>query len=118
MASFDWFPWYPVHYRRATRHLTDIQDLIYRRLIDEYMETREPLPDNDIALASISRVSVDVWTMARAIILPFFRQSDGKLFHKKCDEILEEKDRYPRRNRERALPARRNAGIRPLIFLK
>jgi uncharacterized protein YdaU (DUF1376 family) len=97
MASFDWFPWYPVHYRRATRHLTDMQDLIYRRLIDEYMETREPLPDNDIALASITRVCIDEWKMARAILLPFFRQSDGKLHHKKCSEILEEQQAVSRK---------------------
>ena len=43
----DWFPWYPERYKNKTLHLTVEQGGIYRRLIDHYMETRQPLPDND-----------------------------------------------------------------------
>lgn len=85
----DWFPWYPALYRADTMHLTAEQDGIYRRLIDHYMETRQPLPDNDMALARIAGVSVDAWAIAAAIIRPFFNASkSGLLHHKRCDTEL------------------------------
>lgn len=86
--SKEWFPWYPARFRADTMHLTAEQDGIYRRLIDHYMETGIPLPDNDAALARIAGIAVDSWTMAAAIIRPFFTQKDGRLFNKKCDEVL------------------------------
>jgi len=96
-SGYYWFPWYPELYRLDTQHLTAEQDGIYRRLIDCYMESRQPLPDNDVALARIAGVSVDAWAMAAAMLRPFFRPSkDGKLHHKKCDAELDRQDKLTR----------------------
>ena len=74
-------------------HLTAEQDGIYRRLIDHYMETRQPIPDNDSAIARITGISLDSWTIAAATIRPFFTPSkSGKLHHKRCDAELQRQD--------------------------
>lgn len=68
----EWFKWYPAIYVADTVHLSAEQDRIYRRLIDRYMRTRQPLPDNDNALARIAEVSLDSWchasTYSKAIL--------------------------------------------------
>jgi uncharacterized protein YdaU (DUF1376 family) len=88
----DWYPFYPALYRSHTMHLTAEQDGIYRRLIDYYMESRQPLPDNDFALARIASVDTDCFKHASSILRAFFEQSNGLLKHKKCDELLDEQD--------------------------
>ena len=49
----DWYPRNPRHYRRKTRGLTLAAHGAYGLLIDEYMDTEEPIPDNDRALAAV-----------------------------------------------------------------
>ena len=89
----EWYKWYPSIYRADTMHLTAEQDGIYRRLIDHYMETRQPLPDNDAALSRIAGVSFDSWAIAAAIVRPYFLPCDGhRLRHKMCDSVLAEQD--------------------------
>jgi uncharacterized protein YdaU (DUF1376 family) len=90
----DWYPWFFQLFKADTMHLDPYQDGCYRRLIDHYMETRQPLPDNDYALARIVGDSHPNWVaMASAIVRPFFIAKDGLLYHKKCDEILEDQDK-------------------------
>lgn len=88
-----WYPFFPKKFKSATRHLTAEQDGIYRRLIDEYMETREPLPDNDIALARIAGVSEINWLDASRILRAFFTHKNGLLFHPFCDQQLDIQDK-------------------------
>jgi len=94
----DWYPFYYNIFQADTLHLDPYQDGCYRRLIDHYMRTRQPLPDNDIALARIIGISLDDWQkMARAIVVPFFRHSEGKLYHSFCDKMLDEQDAISRK---------------------
>lgn len=89
----DWYPWYFQLYKADTMHLDPYQDGCYRRLIDHYMETRQPLPDNDHALARIIGDSYGNWmSMAATMVRPFFKGQKGLLFHTKCDEILNAQD--------------------------
>ena len=89
----DWYPWFFQIYKADTMHLDPYQDGCYRRLIDHYMETRQPLPDNDYALARIVGDSHPNWVaMASAMVRPFFKARGGLLFHTKCDEILNHQD--------------------------
>lgn len=83
-----WFPFYPARYKADTMHLTVTQDGIFRRLIDHYMETKIPLPDNDTALARAAGISPDEFAPHAAVIRAFFTLSTGKLLLKKCDGIL------------------------------
>ncbi len=90
----DWYPWYFLLHEADTMHLDVYQDGCYRRLLDHYMKTRSPLPDNNQALARIVGDSPDNWeAKASAIIRAFFQEENGLLFHKKCDEILDEQDK-------------------------
>lgn len=86
--SYDWYPWHIQKYRRATTHLGLAEDGAYRRLIDEYMMTRAPLPDNDAALARIVGVSKEEWCAVAAAVRPFFEASNGKLINETCEEEL------------------------------
>lgn len=89
----DWFPWYFQLYKADTMHLDPYQDGCYRRLIDHYMSTRQPLPDNDLALARICGDSHPNWEAnGGAIARLFFKSKNGLLYHKKCDEILSDQD--------------------------
>lgn len=96
MGDF-WYPFYPSRFKSATRHLTAEQDGIYRRLIDEYMETREPLPDNDIALARIAGVNKNKWLDAARIIRAYFTHKNGMLYHDYCDQMLDIQDKKAQR---------------------
>lgn len=89
----DWFPWYFTIYEQDTMHLNPYQDGCYRRLIDHYMKTRAPLPDNDAALARIIGDSLENWEKnAARIVRAFFKPKNGNLYHKFCDKILDEQD--------------------------
>lgn len=89
----DWFPWYFIIYKADTMHLNPYQDGCYRRLIDHYMETRQPLPDSDAALARIIGDSHANWvSMGSAIVRPFFTARHGKLHLKRCDNLLKKQD--------------------------
>jgi uncharacterized protein YdaU (DUF1376 family) len=102
-VKMDWFPWYPERYKNKTLHLTAEQDGIYRRLIDHYMETRLPLPDNDFALARIAGVDNACFKQASSILRAFFKQSEtGILNHITCDELLDEQDQLAKFRTERA----------------
>lgn len=100
MIDDYWYPWQPARFRADTAHLTPEQDGIYRRLIDHYMETKLPLPDNENALARIAGIGIDQWVIASAIVLPFFCHSNGKLYSKKCDENLAEEKARSRKKSE------------------
>lgn len=84
----DWYPFFIVEYRRDTYHLTAAQHGIYRQLIDEYMMSRKPLPDHDLSLAGIARVSAQEWSEHATVVRAFFQSRDGKLFHKRCEQEL------------------------------
>lgn len=104
MSDF-WYPFYPAVFKADTMHLTAEQDGIYRRLIDHYMETRLPLPDNDAALARISGVSHECFKHASSILRAFFKQKNGMLHHKFCDGLLDNQDKRARKRSQIAQKA-------------
>jgi uncharacterized protein YdaU (DUF1376 family) len=89
----DWYPWYYELYAADTRHLSCLEHGAYRQLIDAYMRYRRPLPDDDQALARFVGLSTEEWGRISGTIRPFFRVRQGKLFHKRCDAILDEQDK-------------------------
>lgn len=94
-----WFPWTPSHFKADTMHLSALQDGIYRRLIDHYMETKLGLPDNDQALARIAGVDLDTFVDNSGDIRAFFKaDKNGRLSHKKCDSILKDQNKRSKIN--------------------
>ena len=89
----DWYPRYIALWRAKTWHLDPYQEGCYLRLVDQYMESRQPLPDNDAALARICGISLEQWLgNASGILRAFFIPKNGLLYHDKCDKILAEQD--------------------------
>jgi len=106
----DFYRWKFASYRDKTLHLDPYQDGCYRRLLDEYMATRQPLPDNDYALARICGISFDDWMLrAASIVRAFFKQKNGKLYQQTCDEELDFQDN---RSHFRSEKAKKAANIR------
>jgi uncharacterized protein YdaU (DUF1376 family) len=101
----DWYPWFPHEFRRDTYHLSPAEDGAYRRLIDEYMVTRLPLPNDDAALARIVGIPKAEWEDLAPRVRPFFRARNDRLYHKRCEQELRAQDARHNRNSERAKKA-------------
>lgn len=84
----DWYRFNIRKYRGDTHHLSALEHGAYRLLIDEYMASREPLPDNDKALARIACLSIEEWAEIAATIRAFFTPDAGKLTHDYCEDEL------------------------------
>ena len=97
MKSQNWYKWFPARYKADTMHLTAEQDGIYRRLIDHYMETTQPLPDSVAALARIAGVSSSELEGNWPILCHFFRENQGKLHLKICDELIQDREQKAQR---------------------
>ena len=101
----DWYPWFPHEFRRDTYHLSPAEDGAYRRLIDEYMVTRLPLPNDDAALARIVGIPKAEWEDLAPRVRPFFRARNDRLYHKRCEQELRAQEARHNRNSERAKKA-------------
>lgn len=84
----DWYPWFPLAFRRKTYRLSLAEDGAYRRLIDEYMLNRTAIPDDDTALARILGVGLSDWLAVAPEVRPFFRPQNGLLTHRRCDQEI------------------------------
>lgn len=98
----DWYPWYFDLYRAKTRHLSLAEDGAYRRLIDEYMRTRQPLPNSDAVLASICLINLEQWLTVAPVVRRFFRVVRGHLRNRRCDLVLEDQDKRTRIHSEKS----------------
>jgi uncharacterized protein YdaU (DUF1376 family) len=99
--NLRWYPWHIGDYAHDTPHLTLAEDGAYRRLIDAYMVQREPLPDNDRALARLAGVGLDEWMAVATNVRAFFRARDGILFHKRCEQELRAQELYSQKQSEK-----------------
>jgi uncharacterized protein YdaU (DUF1376 family) len=98
----DWYPWYLDLYDADAGHLTCLEDGAYRRLIDRYMRTRKPLPDDNAYLARVVGLTPDEWADIAPKIKPFFQAKNGKLHHKRCNLVLDDQDKRAKTLTERA----------------
>ncbi|WP_138476187.1 YdaU family protein [Dyadobacter bucti] len=97
-----WYPWVPARYRADTLHLSPLEDGVYRRLIDHYMETKLPLPDNEIALSRIVGMPQAEFGQISGTVLAFFKKDKGVLRHKKCDQVLSDQHERSERHRNKS----------------
>lgn len=80
-----WMPWYIADYLADTAHLRAAQSGAYLHLIMHYWQ-RGGLPNENVQLAAIARMSDSEWKKARPIIEPFFQMPGWK--HKRVEEEL------------------------------
>jgi len=73
-------------YKAATIHLNNDQDLAYRRLLEMYYDTEQPIP-NDISYL-IRRLRIDGQSI-KCVLDDFFTLEEDKWHHARCDRELE-----------------------------
>lgn len=85
-----WMPFYPGDYLSKTMPLTTLQHGAYLLLIMAYWMNVGPLPDDDDTLASICKMTKDVWKRNRPILQRFFdlESIPGEWIHPKVDKEL------------------------------
>lgn len=83
-----WMPLYVGDYLRDTGRLMTEQHGAYLLLIFDYWSTGQPLPDDDVQLAAITRLSTGKWKQLRPVVARFFHVADGVWRHKRVDQEL------------------------------
>ena len=82
-------PLYWGDYLRDTGHLSAAEHGAYLLLIGHYWTTGKPLPDSDVLLARIARMSPEEWEQSKQIILAFFQKRGGLWYHHRVVDELE-----------------------------
>lgn len=80
--------YYPFHvgdYRSSTAHLSNEEDLCYRRLIDLYYDTEAPISLDVDWVAR--RLRVEPYTV-KSVLQDFFIEQEDGWFHERCDEEI------------------------------
>jgi uncharacterized protein YdaU (DUF1376 family) len=83
-------------YRSATVHLSNEEDLAYRRLLDMYydMETKIPLDTQWVA----RRIRMDA-EVIKCVLVDMFEQHEDGWFHARCQETIEHYHAMAEKNR-------------------
>lgn len=74
-------------YLTRTAHLTPIEDIVYRRLIDLYYLAEKPLPLDAKQCARLIRMPGNVEEV-QSVLEEFFAKSDQAWINKRCDEEI------------------------------
>lgn len=74
-------------YRAATAHLSNDEDLAYRRLLDMYYDIEKPIP-LDIAWVA-RRIRIEASIVRDVLNDMFVKQEDG-WYHQRCQEVIAE----------------------------
>lgn len=84
-------------YARSTRHLSNEEDLAYRRLLDMYYENEAPIPLETQWVARRIRVASEVVDI---VLQDMFERTEDGWKHARCDAEISEYQRNAERNRE------------------
>jgi len=74
-------------YRKKTDHLTPIEDLAYRRLLELYYDTESPITDETQSVSRRLRLA-DYTEVVENILKEFFILENGFWHSKRCDEEI------------------------------
>ena len=83
-------------YRADTAHLSNEEDLAYRRLLDMYYDTEQKIPLDTQWVAR--RLRVDAHVVRDVLNDMFVRQDDG-WFHARCDDVIQQYHAMAEKNR-------------------
>lgn len=88
MAALPYMRFYPADYLADTAHLSPMQHGIYLLLLFNYWQRGGPLPNDDMRLAKIARVSMRDWRRNRDEIEQFFTSEENHWRHGKVEREL------------------------------
>jgi uncharacterized protein YdaU (DUF1376 family) len=83
-------------YRAATAHLSNEEDLAYRRLLDMYYDSESKIPLDTQWVARRLRLEPHV---LRDVLQDMFVQHEDGWFHAKCDEVIKHYQAMAEKNR-------------------
>lgn len=84
-------------YRAATAHLSNEEDLAYRRLIDMYYDTEKKIPLDTHWVSRRIRVGIKV---VESVLADMFIRTDDGWLHSRCHEEIEHYQQNAQKNRE------------------
>lgn len=79
------FPFHIGDYLAATSHLSNDEDLAFRRILDMYYHTELPIPLDTKWVAKRLRVSIE---SIESVLQDMFVMQDDGYHHKRCDEEI------------------------------
>lgn len=82
--------YYPHHiadYRSDTAHLSNEEDLAYRRLLEMYYDTEKPIPLETEWVARRLRVGTE---SVSTVLRDFFDETDAGWVHTRCERVISE----------------------------
>ena len=77
--------WYKFHigdYLASTFHLSDAEDLAYRRMLDLYYISGKPLPLDTESLSRKIKIDLDI---VELVLGDFFQKTEDGYVNKRCD---------------------------------
>jgi len=85
-----WYAFYPADYERKTAHLSLLEHGAYRRLMDHYYSTGNPLSTDVERLCRVCRAETNIELDAVAFVLKeFFELTDDGYFHERIQQEID-----------------------------
>jgi uncharacterized protein YdaU (DUF1376 family) len=110
MAAPPYMKLYVADYLGDTHHLGALEHGAYLLLLMAMWRAGGVLPAHDANLAKLARCTPDQWAEIRAVVLPFFKVSRGRLRHKRlAAEIAKYESTSCKRSEAGRLGGRRKA---------
>jgi len=97
-------------YRAATAHLSNDEDLAYRRLLDMYYDTEQKIPLDTQWVARRLRVGTQV---VDAVLADMFEKHEDGWFHARCDEVIKQYREFAEAGKRGAAKRWANKGVTP-----
>jgi uncharacterized protein YdaU (DUF1376 family) len=83
-------------YRSATAHLSNEEDLAYRRLLDMYYDSEQKIPLDTQWVARRIRMDTQV---VQGVLLDMFTKDEDGWFHARCADVIEQYHAMAEKNR-------------------
>jgi uncharacterized protein YdaU (DUF1376 family) len=103
MAALPYMRMYWADYDADTAHLTAMQHGIYLLLIKNYWQRGAPLPDDELRLSRIAKVSLKDWRRNEAVIREFFTVEESLWHHNRIAQELSRVEAKSLKAKESAL---------------
>jgi uncharacterized protein YdaU (DUF1376 family) len=83
-------------YRAATAHLSNEEDLAYRRLLDMYYDTENQIPFDIQWVAKRLRLDCEV---VKSVLQDMFKLTESGWYHGRCETVIEQYHAMAEKNR-------------------
>jgi uncharacterized protein YdaU (DUF1376 family) len=81
----NFYPFHMGDYLKSTAHLTNDEDLVYRRLLDLYYDAESPISNDTKKVARKIRMPADI---VETILAEFFDKQEDGWHNERCDEEI------------------------------